>query len=111
MGRLEAEKAFIERDVNQKIGNTESYTIDNVQIARGTLIDLCNHAETLLREGNVSHAKEVVAKLRVEVENIFGSGSSVPKKVRDMSERLGHIDEELSAYGEKEKTTLHQTFH
>ncbi len=108
MGRLEAEKAFIEREVNGKKENTESYTIDNVQIARGTLIDLCNQAETLLREGNVSHAKEVVARLRVEVENVFGSGSKVPQRVRDMSERLHHIDEELNAYGEKEKTTLHE---
>jgi chromosome segregation protein len=108
MGRLEAEKAFIERDVNQKRSDTESYTIENVGFARGTLIDLCNQAETLLREGNVSHAKEVVAKLRVEVEHIFGSGSKVPQKIKDMSERLLHIDEELNAYGEKEKSTLHQ---
>lgn len=108
MGRLEAEKAFIERDVNQKKEDTESYTIDNVVIARSSLIDLCNQAETLLREGNVSHAKEVVAKLRVEVEHIFGSGSKVPQKVKDMSERLQHIDDELSAYGEKEKSTLHE---
>ena len=108
MSRLEAETIFIERDTTQKLDNKESYTIDNVTSARVTLIDLCNQAETLLREGNVSHAKEVVAKLRVEVEMIFGNGSMIPKKVKDMSDRLQHIAEELVSYGEKEKTTLHE---
>jgi chromosome segregation protein len=107
IARLEAEKVFIERELNQKETTKEVYTIENVNIVRDAFISFCNQVETYLREGDIQSAKDAVSKLRMEILSVFGSSVQVQSKAKDMLERVEYIKTEIEGYSEKERQAEH----